>query len=350
MSTIKFFSLLIWVFAFSLFTETSIFAAEQPYYKGKTIRILVSSSPGGGTDSAGRLVARFLPKYLPGEPDVIIQNMPGGGGIVANNYFNSEAKPDGLTILQDSTSTINNFVRGGDRVKYDPRKYEVIGGLSRLGSLFVIRNAVRDRLTNRNTESVVVGDSDGSRNWLAILLWGAEYLDWNVRFVYGYPGTGELVLALRQGEIDVWATGNTKLVKDLVRDGVVSVFVTEEEERREDFPEVPTFLELLGSKKPTGVPWQAYQDFLGSPDLDKFIFAPAGTPDNLVALLNQGVNKVFKDPEVRKQGDRFFGAGWKGHSGEKIAKLIRDHIDVPKEAKEFIRKMRKKYDLPLGNT
>ena len=350
MSKIILFSLAVSISGFTFLPETNLWAAEGPYYKGKTIRILVSSSPGGGTDSAGRLLARFLPKYLPGEPDVIIQNMPGGGGIVANNYFNSEAKPDGLTIMQDSTSTINNFVRGGDRVKYDPRKYKVIGGLSRLGSLFVIRNAARDRLTNPKAEPVVVGDSDGSRNWLAILLWGAEYLNWNVRFVYGYPGTGELVLALRQGEIDVWATGNTKLVKDLVRDNVASVFATEEEERRADFPDVPTFFELLGDKRPTGVPWQAFQDFLGSPDLDKFIFAPAGTPDNLVALLREGASKALKDEEAKKQGDRFFGEGWKAHSGEKIAKLIRDHIEVPKEAKEFIRKMRKKYDLPLGDT
>ncbi|MDH3444653.1 MAG: tripartite tricarboxylate transporter substrate-binding protein [Deltaproteobacteria bacterium] len=350
MSRIILFCLAVSISGFTLLPETSPLTAAEPYYKGKTIRILVSSSPGGGTDSAGRLVARFLPKYLPGEPDIIIQNMPGGGGVVANNYFNSEAKPDGLTILQDSTSTVNNFVRGGDRVKYDPRKYKVIAGLSRLGSLFVIRNAVRERLTNRKAEPVVVGDSDGSRGWLAILLWGAEYIDWNVRFVYGYPGTGELVLALRQGEIDVWATGNTKLVKDLIRDDVVSVFATEEEERREDFPEVPTFLELLGNKQPTGVSWQAYQNFLGSPDLDKFIFAPEGTPDNLVALLKEGVSKTLKNPEVKKQGDRFFGAGWKSHSGEKIAKLIRENIEVPKEAKEFIRKMRKKYNLPLGDT
>lgn len=70
-------------------------AAQAPYYDGKTLKILVSSGTGGGTDTAARLVSRFIGKYLPGNPRVLVQNMPGGGGTIANNYFASEAKPDG---------------------------------------------------------------------------------------------------------------------------------------------------------------------------------------------------------------------------------------------------------------
>ena len=66
-------------------------------------------------------------------------------------------------------------------------------------------------------------------------VWGAEYLGWNLRWVYGYPGSRELQLAIRQGEIDVWSTQNAKLVKDLQREGVGQVLVTEEDQRREDF-------------------------------------------------------------------------------------------------------------------
>ncbi len=88
-------------------------AAQTPFYEGKTLRVLIASGPGGGTDTAGRLVARYLPKYLPGNPKIIIQNMGGGGGTIANNYFASEVKPDGLTIMQDSSSSVASFVRGG---------------------------------------------------------------------------------------------------------------------------------------------------------------------------------------------------------------------------------------------
>jgi tripartite-type tricarboxylate transporter receptor subunit TctC len=325
-------------------------AAEASFYEGKTLRILIASGPGGGTDTAGRLVARYLPKYLPGNPKIVIQNMGGGGGTIANNYFASEVKPDGLTIMQDSSSSVANFVRGGSSVKYDPRKFRLIGGVARPGSMLMIRNEARERLTNKSAKPVVVGDTDGIRNWIAMTVWGAEYLGWNLRWIYGYPGSRELQLAIRQGEIDVWATQNAKLVKDLQREGVVQIICTEEDHRREDFPDAPTFLELLGTKKPSGLSWQAYQAWAGASELDKFMVAPEGTPDHLVKLLRGAFMKVMKDPEVDKDGDKFFGDGWKGHSAEKIEAVIRDHIAIPKEAKDYITKMRHKYSLPVGDT
>jgi tripartite-type tricarboxylate transporter receptor subunit TctC len=334
--------------AYALAAAAELFAAEQPYYEGKTIRMIVSSGAGGGTDTAARLVSRFISKYIPGNPKIAVQNMPGGGGTVANNYFVSEAKPDGLTIMQDSSSGIGNFVRGGPTIKYDPRKFRVIGAVARPGSLLMVRNDARSRFTNRSAKPVVVGDTDGIRTWVAMTVWGAEYLGWNLRWVYGYPGSRELQLAIRQGEIDVWATQNAKLVKDLQREGVVQVVVTEEDQRREDFSDVPTFLELLGAKKPTGIAWQAYQGWAGAPELDKFLVAPEGTPDPLVKVLREAFAKVMKDPEVDKEGDKFFGDGWKAHPPEKIEAIIRDHIAIPKEAKDFITKMRQKYGLPVG--
>jgi tripartite-type tricarboxylate transporter receptor subunit TctC len=323
------------------------FAAEA-FYEGKTLRILVSSGTGGGTDTAARLVSRFIGKYLPGNPKVLVQNMPGGGGTIANNYFANETKPDGLTIMQDSSSAIGNFVRGGPTIKYDPRSNKMIGGVARSGSLLMIRNEARPRLTDRSAKPVVVGDTDGIRSWVAMTVWAAEYLGWNLRWIYGYPGSRELQLAIRQGEIDMWATANVKLVKDLQREGVVQVVLAEDERRREDFPDVPSFIETLGSKKPTGLAWQAFVGWAGSPELDKFLVAPGGTPEPLVKMLREAFEKVMKDPEVDKEGDKFFGDGWKPVTAERVDTLIRDQIGIPKEAKDFITKLRQKYNLPIG--
>jgi tripartite-type tricarboxylate transporter receptor subunit TctC len=324
-------------------------AAEAPYYEGKTLRIVVSSGPGGGTDTAGRLVSRFISKYIPGNPKVIVQNMPGGGSTVANNYFASEVKPDGLTIMQDSSSGVANFIRGGPTIKYDPRNFKFLGGVARPGNLMMIRNDARQKLGDRTAKAAVVGDTDGIRGWVAMTVWGAEYLGWNLRWIYGYPGSRELQLAIRQGEIDVWSTQNAKLVQDLQREGVAQILVTEDNQRRTDFPEVPTFLELLGAKKPTGIAWQAYIGWAGAPELDKFLVAPEGTPDHLVKILRDGFAKVMKDPEVDKEGDKFFGDGWKPHSGEKMEAVIREQIGIPKEAKDFMTKLRVKYNLPVGD-
>jgi tripartite-type tricarboxylate transporter receptor subunit TctC len=142
---------------------------------------------------------------------------------------------------------------------------------------------------------------------------------------------------------------NQKLVKDLQREGVVQVLAAEEEQRRTDFPEVPTFLELLGSKKPSGLSWQAYKAWAGTSELDKFLVAPEGTPDHLAQMLRTAFTKVMKDPEVDREGDKFFGDGWRPIGAEKLEAVIRDNIAIPKEAKDYITKMRQKYNLPLGD-
>jgi tripartite-type tricarboxylate transporter receptor subunit TctC len=339
-----------WFSGFLIGSHQRLQAAEAPYYEGKTLRIIVSSGAGGGTDSAARLVSRFISKYIPGHPKVIVQNMSGGSGTIANNYFASEAKPDGLTVLQDASSGVMNFNRGGSTVKYDPRKFRVIGGVARPGSLLMIRNEARPRLLNRSAKPVVVGDTDGIRTWIAMTVWGAEYLGWNLRWIYGYPGSRELQLAIRQGEIDMWSTQNAKLVKDLQSEGVVQIVCTDEDQRREDFPDAPSFFELLGSKKPTGLSLQAYQAWSGAPELDKYLVAPEGTPDHLVKILRDAFAKVMKDPDVDKEGDKFFGDGWKAYSAEKIEAVIREHVAIPKEARDYILKLRQKYNLPIGET
>jgi len=215
-------------------SSAAIGAAADPFYKGKTIKILVSSSPGGGTDTVARLVSRFLPKYLPGNPDAYVQNMPAGGGLVANNYFYRVSKPDGLTLFGTSSGPMTMYNRGGTKIKYNPREYTWLGSLSRGGSILMIRKDVRSRLLDPNAEPVVIGDREGNRTWLSMTLWGKEALGWNTRYVIGYAGTAEMVLAVRQGEIELWSSGNAELTKGLYEDGLVEYIAQQGTERRRD--------------------------------------------------------------------------------------------------------------------
>jgi hypothetical protein len=86
----------------------------------------------------------------------------------------------------------------------------MIGGVARPGSLLMIRNDARLRFTDKSAKPVVVGDTDGIRDWIAMTVWGAEYLGWNLRWIYGYPGSRELQLAIRQGEIVICGPRKTK--------------------------------------------------------------------------------------------------------------------------------------------
>jgi len=322
--------------------------AEKPYYEGKTITVLISSSPGGGTDTTGRLVAQFLPKFLAGNPNTIVQNMPGGGGTIANNYFTANAKPDGLTIFQDSSSGLGNFTRGGERIKYDPRKYKAIGSINRGGSILMVRKDARARMTDPKGKKLVVGDTDGIRTWVSMSVWAAEYLGWNLRYLYGYPGSRELALALRQGEIDMWGTQSARLIRDLQKDGVVDLLVQQADERRPDFPDVPTFEEALGSKKPSGPSWDSYEQWSGPEEIDKFLLVPAATPDDIAAMLRQAYVKMGKDEAFAKQATSFYGEAWSVRPGEWTHAKIKVVTSISKEARDFLQQIRKKYGLPVG--
>jgi tripartite-type tricarboxylate transporter receptor subunit TctC len=86
----------------------------------------------------------------------------------------------------------------------------------------------------------------------------------------------------------------------------------------------------------------------GPPELDKFLTAPESTPEPFVKSLRAAFNKAMKDPEVQKEGDKSFGEGWRSHPGERLEAVIKQHIAIPKEAKDFLFKMRKKYGLPVA--
>ena len=322
--------------------------AADDYYAGKTVTVLVSSSPGGGTDATARLVSRFLPKFIPGNPKTIVQNMPGGGGTVVNNYYTRRAKPDGLTLLQDSSSALSTYVRGGKRVKFNPREYSYIGSIMRGGSVLMVRKDARKRLTDPKAKPVVVGDSDGIRTWVAMTVWGSKYLGWNNRWIFGYAGTGEMVLALRQGEIEMWGTGNAKLIRDLQRDGVVDPLVLLTDKRRKDFPDVPTFQELLVDKRPSGVAWQAYKVWAGPSDVDKFLHAPKGTPASVMKTLHGAWAKMVKDAKFQTEATKFFGEAWRTRDGAATAKLVLEVTNASQEVKDFLFNIRKEHGLPTG--
>lgn len=210
----------------------------------------------------------------------------------------------------------------------------------------MIRKEARARLTDPKAKPIVVGDTDGIRTWVSMTVWAAEYLGWNLRWIYGYPGSGELVLALRQGEFDMWGTQNAKIIQGLLKDGVVEYLAQQDDERRDDFKEVPTFNELLGPKRPSGVAWEAYLAWAGPAQVDKFLVAPPGTPDEIVTMLRAAFQKMAQDAEFKDQATKFFGEEWRTIPGAKTEVMIREATTISKEAQNFLTKIRKKYGLP----
>src|SRR5215467_2160164 len=115
-------------------------AAEPPsFYESKTVTMIISTSAGGATDIAGRFVSRYLGKYLPGHPNIIAQNMPGAGGIIAANYLSNIVKPDGLTLLAVNRANYLEQMVGRPEVKLDFRKLNWVGSFNRAPMMIVCR-------------------------------------------------------------------------------------------------------------------------------------------------------------------------------------------------------------------
>ncbi len=149
----------------------------QEYFKGKTITIVAGFPNGGGVDAEARLLARFLARHIPGHPSLIVRNIPGAGGMVAANWFESLAKPDGFTLEYISSSSITQQVFGTEGLKYDLRSWELLGSIVRSTSVALVRPGKLERLTDLSKPNLAVGSRTGDDSWNTMFLWGAEYLN-----------------------------------------------------------------------------------------------------------------------------------------------------------------------------
>ena len=327
-------------------------SAAEVSFKGKRINVIIGSQPGGGTDGTTRLVGRFLEKYLPGKPKLIYRNMPAGHGVKASNYFANEVKKDGLTWMGGSSSYVDANNLRKKVVKYDPTKYAFFGAVSRGGSVLLIRKDRLANLTDKSKKPVIVGGLDGSRSWGQLILWGADYLGWNVKFVIGYPGSSALALALRRGEIDMFGTSTLSMHQGLNKTGKFKGLVQMGEPgpngtiiRRLSFKDVPTMPALMKGKT-SGLAKETFDYWKKTNQIDKWYALPPGTPEKYVAVYRKAYQKATKDPEFIKFGRFQFSADFNTVSAEDITRLIRDTAYPRIEITNFQRLMKVKYGLP----
>jgi tripartite-type tricarboxylate transporter receptor subunit TctC len=322
--------------------------SQDPYYKGKTIRIIAGFPSGGGVDAEARLLARFLEQHIPGSPNLIVQNMPGAGGMVATNWFEQFAKPDGLTLHYTSTTSINQQVFGMEGAKFDLRHWLLVGSIFRQTSVGLIRPEKLARLTAPGAP-LKVGVRGGDESWNAIFLWGAEFLKWNLTWVAGYTGGGEIRLAFRRGETDIFATAVLPNLKELVGEGF-KAFVQQGRltsagsfQKRPEFPEIPTFDEMLGAKRPIGVPWQAYVSWAGSDSAGRPLYAAPKTPPEIVKTLREAFSKLKEDKAFQAELLRVAGEDVGILLAQEGEPIVRQLLAVSPAVQDYANGLMKKY-------
>ena len=176
------------------------------FYKGKQLRIIVASSTGGGFDLYARYVARYLGKHMPGNPTIIVQNMPGAGGLAAANHLYARAAKDGLTIGIIQGPLTYAQVGKSSNVQFDMRTFGWLGSANVTSDVCVFsKRVVIEKPADLLTKSIIVGGSGGSTEFNPNLLNALVGTKFNV--VKGYASTNGMLPAIERGEVD----GNVRL-------------------------------------------------------------------------------------------------------------------------------------------
>jgi len=283
-------------------------ADEAVSFKDKTITMIVASSSGGGTDTSGRVIAPLLANRLPGKPTVIVRNIPGAQGITAMNYFVRQVVPDGLTATMASTTIADPLLFRRPQSQYDPTTFLTVGGVGRGGTTLVIRRDAKDRLYGRGAPLIMGALGGVPRSGMLMTAWGIEFLGWNVRWVLGYRGTNELMIALERGEIDMTSTANLFQIQKLLDSGKVE-FLSQSGTLRQalivprpEFGAAPIFATMMQGKIKDPVIQQAFDYWASMTSLDKWLALPPKTPDPMVRAYRDAYASAFTDPAFAELG------------------------------------------------
>lgn len=294
--------------------------AQEPFYKGKSVRLLVNFPAGGATDVVARLVARHLSKHIPGNPAVVVQNMPGGGGNVGANYVYEIAKPDGLSVGVFSGGYLPQIL-GSSGVRFDLNNMPIIAGVGETSVVYIRADTgVKAALDfAKPLKPIVLGGFTRESNKDLALRMALDLLGVPYRYVTGYAGEADLRLAIQRGEINYTSeglTGYTMGGAQLAREGIVVPLYQDGLAGpdgaivRDPRTELPTFREFFRTAKgadPSGPLGDAFKISGAVRSMGRFVVAPPKTPATVVEVLRRGFRDTFEDAEFKAESGRAMG-------------------------------------------
>jgi tripartite-type tricarboxylate transporter receptor subunit TctC len=317
-----------------------VFAADEPFYAGKTVNIIAGFAPGGTIDIRARLFGRHLSKYLPGNPSIVVQNMVGAGGLVAANFVFSVAKPDGLTLLHFPSSTVmNTFLTSGATVKYDIRQVPIIwlGSDSWLTVLNPNTTGLRkpEELSKASMQLRIGGSGVSSlrslRPKLALELFGVDHA-----WVNGYKGSSDLLLAFEKGEIHLFEDpqdGYQANIQPREKSGIATVLwqtgiigTDESFARSKLLPHVPTLDQVLPKEKKSGARWQAWKAAVIPQAFQYSVGLHPDTPRDRIKILSGAFAKMTQDPAFRAEFDKALGEPPDAIMGDQADRIVKDGV------------------------
>jgi tripartite-type tricarboxylate transporter receptor subunit TctC len=302
------------------------------FYRGKTINVVIGYSPGGGYDTYARLVARFIGRYIPGNPTLQPQQMAGGGSRIAAGYMANVAPRDGTMIATADQSLAVQQAVGDPTILFDASKFNWIGNPTADNNTLAVASALGVKtIADARTREIVIGATgiNTSSQYAQALntVAGTKF-----KIVLGYPGAMEMGLALERGEIggytNTWA-GWVAEKPDWLRDKKITILVQIGLERMKEMPDVPLLMEVADDDLDRAAfrLWSAAAAF-GRP-----LFTTPGVPPERVAALRAAFDKTMKDPDFLAAAAKS-GFDIDPVPGAELQRLAEDIVTAPKAVTE----------------
>lgn len=317
----------------------------QTSFEGQTIRLVIASTASGPTDTFGRQFAPFIARHIPGKPTVIIENRPGAVGAVAANYIYRVAKPDGLSIGLLFGMVTQGLMRG-DGIQYEPAKFQLLGAVSATQVLLARKDlglkSPRDLLKPAKPlvlASLGTGSTTDAANRLFLEMIGAPY-----KYVSGYPGQAEAVLAVARDEANLANFGHSAYLarRELIRkEGLYDAVVQRGEltpagtfQRNKQLAELPTMVEVIGEINAPAfesTEFAAYRSIVGALAVHYSFALPPATSPAIVATLRKAVSEGLEDPEARRTVQTALKSDYEfidGPGSQRIVERLRDEYNA----------------------
>ena len=299
------------------------------FYKGKTIRMVVASDPGGGYDVYARTFAPHYARHIPGQPHIIVQNMQGAGGVLATNWIYGVAPKDGTAIAMTQRGVPFLALFGKQGPTFDPTKFNWIGSLNNETGVITLWHTSKVKTLEEamKTESLIGGSGPNDTETYPALM--NNTIGTKFRIISGYPSTTGISLAMERGEIEgmsqSWGSVITEK-PDWVRDKKISVLVQITAVKHKDMPNVPTIMEYVKDPEHRII-WQLMlaQKAMGRP-----FVAPPDIPADRAKALQAAFDATVADPQFIAEMERT-KKELTPVSGPEIAKMIAEVAAAPKE-------------------
>lgn len=305
-------------------------ARAADFYKGKRIKILIGNTPGGSYDIAARLVGRHFVRYIPGKPDIVVQNMRGGTGLIAANYVNNIGPKDGTMIANAHQSLPLRQVFGDKQVRYDASKFHWIGSpQSSVAMIATWHTSPIKTIQDAMTKQSILGATTIRASAAIVPALTNHFVGTKFRLALGYKST-EIDLAMERGEVagrggqswSGWKAGRPEWVRDKKLNYLVQVGLKKDPE----IPNVPLLLDLAKGKKARAI----IKLFSAQVSLGRPMYVVPEVPKARVAILRAAFDKTMTDAKFLADAKKL-NFDISPTSGVELQQIVADMMATPKE-------------------